>query len=143
MKLRHLLYIINFQKDVIHSFHWEVALPLLEETSLESLEQPIEDVKEDRKNVDSSIKYTKSNKTFSPYDAPDEYAKEKSINAKHLCFKSSRVQWDKIMEFPELEVVSPENDLKAISDTFKSTVNIKLVYLKASTYVDTSLGYNK
>lgn len=131
----------------------EIALPLLEEITIEPeiTEEPIEEElnnkekgKKDKKgknakekpkktkNSKKSKTSSKGSKKGSPYAAPDEYANEIKKKIKDLSFKSERVSWSKVIQFPEDAIVveHPSNDLKAIRDTFRSIVNVRIVYLK-------------
>lgn len=71
-------------------------------------------------------------KKASPYAAPDEYADEVRSKIKSAAFKTERLPWSKIIQYPEEAIVvrHPEDDFKAIRDTFRSVVNVKIVYLK-------------
>lgn len=69
----------------------------------------------------------KSGKGASPYDAPNEYGRASN------CFKTSRAPYSKIISFPEvLTVESPKQHLRDVRDTFRSKVNVRLVYLKVN-----------
>lgn len=77
-------------------------------------------------------KGSKKGKNISIYDAEDEYQKELELKLKDTSFKTERMPWGKIIEYPEEAIVveSPENDLIMIRNTFRSSVNVKVVYLK-------------
>lgn len=84
------------------------------------------------KKSKSSKKSTKSKKEKSIYDADDEYKLERRLRIKNTAFKTARMSWSKIITYPSdaLVVEPPENNLTAIRDTFRSQVNVKLVYLE-------------
>ncbi|KAF5296089.1 hypothetical protein FQA39_LY02723 [Lamprigera yunnana] len=118
-------------KDVVQTFHVEVNLPLLEDYS-------------DDQNKNDTIlgSLSRSVKKFkSRYDAPDENKIEQQLNIKNTSFKTSRMKWDKIIQNSDdkLEIQSPENNLFALRDTFRSTVNVKVVYLKVLSKTDVTL----
>lgn len=127
------------------TIHIEVSLPLLEEIIIEPEiveEKSIESEhlkekskgKKDKPKKDKAKKKGKQGKKGPPslYTFPDEYADEIERKVKNTAFKTNRVFWSKIIEFPEEEIVveHPENDFKAIRDTFRSKINVKVVYLK-------------
>lgn len=66
------------------------------------------------------------------YDAEDEYETEKRMGIKNTSFKTERKGWSNNIEFPEetLVVKCLGNGLVAIRDTFRSCVNVKIVYQK-------------
>lgn len=144
----------------MQTFHLEVKLPLLEEIILEPepVEEPVEateekeekkdkkekgkkgkkDKKSDKsskKSKDKSSKKSKGKgkgkgkKTETIYDAEDEYAIERANKIKDTSFKTARVSWSNIIRFP-VDAIALQNDPKLIRDTFKTAVNVKLVYLQ-------------
>ncbi|KAF2894051.1 hypothetical protein ILUMI_12121 [Ignelater luminosus] len=126
---------------VTQTIHVEINLPLLEKIILESPAevrkedsniQPSKKVETKKSKTDQKPKDSKKGKDISIYDAEDEYKTEVKLNLKDTSFKTERMPWDKIITFPEEAIVveSPENNLTMIRDTFRSTVNVKIVYLK-------------
>lgn len=87
------------------------------------------DKKSKSKSKSKSSKGSKKSKAPSPYDAEDEYQAEKRI--RNTSFKTEGVPWSKVIQFPKDAVIvyPPENDLVALRDTFRSRVDIKVVYL--------------
>lgn len=88
-----------------------------------------------------SGKSAKSNKTNkkgkkahdSPYSAPDEIANEIKFKIKNYSFKTDRLPWSKVIEFPEdcLRVNVPDNiekKLTVMRDVFRTLVNVKAVF---------------
>lgn len=150
---------VDFQKNAKQTIHVEVNFPLLEEIDFEELNPPqaveesppttpqlFEERKAsskslDKKSIDrksvkskgsSSVKGGKAGKTKEPgpYDAPDEYEKE----TRNAPFKTERIAWAKTMQFPEDAVIveTSESDLVNVRDTFRSCVEVKVVYLKVN-----------
>ncbi|GJQ67220.1 hypothetical protein Trydic_g8126 [Trypoxylus dichotomus] len=144
------------ETGVNHTIHVEVKLPLVEEiiTEQKLVEEPVVEVvepkadsikekkktgKEEAVDVQMPSKSPKNgarkkqiNNQDSPYEAPDEYADELKKGDKNMSFKTERVPWAKVIQFPEETIVveHPTNDLKAIRDTFRSVINVKIIYLK-------------
>ncbi|KAK5646531.1 hypothetical protein RI129_004995 [Pyrocoelia pectoralis] len=107
------------EKGVTHTFHLEVNLPLLEQVTHTSKPQKLEKLLEIDDNDFKSL-----------YDRPDEYKLEQDLNIPNSSFKTQRLEWAKIIQFPETSISSPEQNLTMIRDTFRSKVNVKVVYLK-------------
>lgn len=89
------------------------------------------------KKSKASSKSTKSKKAGKPkepgpYDAPDEHEREARLHLRNASFKTERIAWAKTMQFPEDAVVveTSESDLVKVRDTFRSCVEVKVVYLK-------------
>lgn len=66
-----------------------------------------------------------------PYDAPDEYEREVKLQLRNSSYKTERTTWSKIIQFPEdcVVVETNESDLVKVRDTFRSCVEIRVVYL--------------
>lgn len=84
----------------------------------------------------------KSAKAPSPYEADDEYEAEKRI--RNTAYKTEGVPWSKVIQFPKDAVVvrHPEHDTTALRDTFRTRVNVKVVYLKVR-YLETSVRFTQ
>lgn len=119
-----------------------MSLPLLEDIIIGEMQvdnennqlasiQPSIDLNKDNKSPPANKK-----KQLSPYDAEDEFVKEQKLNIKNVSFKTERVPWAKVIQFPEeaLIVESREQNLFLIRDTFRTTVNVKVIYLKVISY---------
>lgn len=76
----------------------------------------------------NASKTTTKSKKPSPYSKPNEYDALEEKN--NFYFKTARMPWEKIIEFPPIVVESPEKDLGCVRDTFRSAVNVRVVYLK-------------
>lgn len=118
----------NFQIKHNQTIHVEIDVPLLEPNH-----QTNENNEENSKiglnlmkslttqslNIDKLVQ----SKSPSPYNRPNEPYNE-------FCFKTIRKQWNKNIEFPTVDIpVAPEM-LTELRDTFKSTVTVRVVYLK-------------
>ncbi|KAJ8917440.1 hypothetical protein NQ315_005487 [Exocentrus adspersus] len=140
--------------NVASSIHVEVELPLLEPLPAAAEEAPDADQvpgdvtqKSDKKNVGQEPdKSSRGSKTFSkksgklnsksksvnnpsPYSQRNEYNVTEEKN--NLLFKSERMPWRSIIEFPPVFVESPQKDLVSIRDTFRSIVNVRVVYTES------------
>ncbi|XP_031345392.1 uncharacterized protein LOC116172334 [Photinus pyralis] len=106
------------QKGIQHAFYLEVALPLLDQAACSSKSPPVTKPPE-------GVSYK------SHYERPDEYKREKELNTPEASFKTSRKEWAKIIQFPEESISAPcpEQELTLIRDTFRSKVNVKVIYL--------------
>ncbi|XP_022911687.2 uncharacterized protein [Onthophagus taurus] len=116
------------QKGIQHFFHIEINLPLLEELNIpDNVEEIDEGEPTDKKSKKGEKKKKekkgKKGKEPSVYDAPNEKEIKNNPN-----FKTERQTYNKMIEFPELTIESPEDDLKAIRDCFRSKINIKIIY---------------
>lgn len=89
----------------------------------------------------SSLKSATASRTKSvkvkppgPYDGPDEHEEETRLGLRNPSFKTERIAWSKIMQFPEdcLTIETNECDLIKIRDTFRSCVEVKVIYLAVS-----------
>ncbi|KAG5894549.1 hypothetical protein JTB14_011086 [Gonioctena quinquepunctata] len=138
-------------KKNLQTIHIEFDLPLLEEPHLERSETKILTQKPDQANKKiqtvkgkgksprntsseggtrkSSLK-SKDTKRSSPYEKPNEY--DVQLEENNFSFETARLPWNAIMEFPPVFIESPENDVTAIRDTFRSNVEIRVVYVKFS-----------
>lgn len=108
-------------------------MPLLEKIIQEEEEEEEEEPKKGKKDKPKKEKGAKGKKgQNNPYAAPDEYEAEKQAKVKNYSLKTQRVNYAKIIEFPEeaLVIESPEGNLEAIRDTLRSCVEVKLIYLK-------------
>lgn len=136
----------------------EVTFPLLEEIDLAELEPSIEEETEELlvlaggksekggspkkganvgdKQSSKSKKSSRSQKSKNPgpYAADDEYEKEVRLRIRNPSIKTDKVGWSKIIQFPEDAIVvdANESDLTRVRDTFRSRVNVKVVYLKVA-----------
>ncbi|KAK4879883.1 hypothetical protein RN001_008029 [Aquatica leii] len=108
-------------KGVMQTIHVEVTLPLLQESIVTERNEEIPKTK-NRPSTKGNVSY---------YTANDEYAIEKALNIENTAFKTKRMEWDKIMQTPNeyLCITSPEENLVALRDTFRSTVKVNVVYL--------------
>lgn len=86
------------------------------------------------KRSSSSHKEVIKIKETGPYDAPDEYEKEVRLQLRNPSYKTERTTWSKVMHFSEDCVVVETNecDLVKVRDTFRSCVEVRVVYLVVS-----------
>lgn len=77
------------------------------------------------------------NKEPGPYDAADENEMDMRLQIRNPSFKTERSTWAKVMQFPEdaIAVETSEVDLVKVRDTFRSCVEVKVVYLKVKIIV--------
>lgn len=106
-------------------------MSLKSKSSIKSLDR-----KSDKSLKSKSSSKSKSSKSIKvkepgPYDAPDEYERESKLHLRNPSFKTERTSWSKMMQFPEESVVveTSESDLIKVRDTFRSCVEVKVVYL--------------
>ncbi|KAI4466160.1 cuticle protein [Holotrichia oblita] len=125
------------EKGITQTIHVEVILPLMEEITDEpEVEDIVEEIIIENKpgkqtNKKGKGKKGKGGKNL-PYAAPDEYAQEIKAKIKDTSFKTEKVSWSKVIQFPENAIIveAPDNDFKAIRDTFRSIIKVKVVYLE-------------
>ncbi|XP_049823007.1 uncharacterized protein LOC109596357 isoform X3 [Aethina tumida] len=119
------------KKGVKQTFHFEVNLPLLEEAHEQEPDNPYVSEPTSSRDSSTSPKGKKGKNKFNPYKYPNEYnASMKKI--KNYAFMTERKPWKANIYFDPIRIESPENDLRAMRDTFQSAVNVKLVYLRFS-----------
>lgn len=102
----------------------EREIPVMRQSSDKSAKKDEKEDDKESENAKSTIKSKKSN----PYSKPNEY--DPVVEENNFYFKTDRVPWEKIMMFPPVVIESPERDLGCTRDTFRSAVNVRVVYLK-------------
>ncbi|XP_074040223.1 uncharacterized protein isoform X2 [Leptinotarsa decemlineata] len=132
------------------TIHIEFNLPLLETVHTEKVaaeksfnipdksekesqtpkKEKLQKVKESGSGTNKSSKKSKISKQKSPYERSNEYDPDFEENS--FSFKTARMPWNAVIEFPPVFIESPEHDLRAIRDTFRSRVEVRVVYLKTT-----------
>ncbi|XP_063914196.1 leucine-rich repeat-containing protein 43-like [Zophobas morio] len=132
-------------KQVKQTIHIEFVMPLFQESTIEDVEADESDKddddqkkkggkgksgkkdKKDKKKTKGSKKGKGSKKSSkkSPYEKENEYNPQKKNNS----FQTVRKPWNNNMKFPPIILQSPENNLEAYRDSFRSCVNVRVVYL--------------
>nr|XP_015835229.1 PREDICTED: uncharacterized protein LOC103312973 [Tribolium castaneum] len=129
-------------KKVKQTIHIEFKMPLFqlnikEDLDKESEKDLVRNKSKERKkgkkgHKDKKSKSGKSTKKGSkkggksPYERPNEYNPKKINNA----FQSQRKAWGNNLKFTPLVLQSPENNLLTYRDTFRSCVNVSVIYLQ-------------
>lgn len=93
--------------------------PHLEEQSTSKKNRPADKQKGEAK---------KQKKKWSPYDNSDE--SKLVIEEDNPSFKTVKMPWSRILEFPPVYIESPGGNHTLIRDTLRSCVTVKVVYLK-------------
>lgn len=105
-----------------------------EEVIIESKSKEIKKKKKNKgsekksKSEKTTKKSSKKSKSKSVYDQPNEYNPRKIYNA----FTTQRKPCTNNMKFLPITLKSPENNLITYRDTFRSCVNVSVVYLQVS-----------
>ncbi|KAL1491649.1 hypothetical protein ABEB36_012213 [Hypothenemus hampei] len=128
-------------KKNLDFFHVEVNFPLLQENLKPKNDilkfnpddqQPITNKEIDKKKKNKKKNDIPSKKRKSYYARPNEY-NEKS-EAQNEWWKSERVSWSKILEFPTIQIGPLNKKLFKVRDTFRSLIPVRIIYLKIKSH---------
>lgn len=117
------MFTYNFQLKYMQTIHVELDLPLLEPTKHIKNEPPVKQTGSPLNATNNAITNSRSTKLHSPYQKPNEIWNRFS-------FKTERKIWSNNIEFSTLIIPCSQEDLKALQDTFRSCVTVRVVYLK-------------
>lgn len=129
----------KLQKKNTQTIHVEVNFPLLSEcgsidegpANQSLVSDEVAAGSEEKTKPAAKNPKTKDNKKAkkkSYFSGANEYDEQNELQ--NFWFKSEPVPWEKVMQFPAINVENLANKSAGIRDTFRSIVPVRIVYLK-------------